>query len=270
MEGILYSTSLLLLSIIVLKIVFTEGRWVGQQFHWLWLSFVCVLVAGFRHNGVPVAFLTLVFLIPLYRKWCKPLLLSLVVFSGLWYFFQGPALDLLNVEKSYGTEKSIFIHHIAAHIINGGPLSVDEQVVANKIIPEGNWLYDCCSAISIRRAEGFSEVRNELIFKDIQRLALKLAVKEPGIEIAHQLCISSIVWEIPNHCGNKTLLPYTQSLWIRGNNLNLKENSLFPEFLPWLSKILMIQKDDSRYNALLSPSIYLFLTLYISFFTAFK
>ena len=108
------------------------------------------------------------------------------------------------------------------------------------------------------------------MYKEIKNLGLKLALKEPGVEIAHQLCISSIVWEIPNHCINKTLMPYTESQWVRGNDLYLKENSQFPYLVPWLSNILLIQKLDPFYNGLLSPSIYFFLTIFISLFAAIR
>jgi hypothetical protein len=269
-KDILYSTSLLLLSIIFLKIVFTSGGWLNRHSNWVWLGLVCVLVSSFRHNGIPVAFLSLIVLYFFYRWSWKNLLGGLVLLVGMWYLFQGPFLNLIHAEKPQEVEISIFIHHIAAHMNKGAPLSPDEQAIADEILPPGNWRYNCCTWLNIKNAQGFSDARNEVNFKDIQKLEWQLALKEPGVEIAHQLCISAIVWEIPNHCVNRTLLPASVKDWVRTNQLNLKEDSLIPGLLPWLSGILLAIQKEPNLNGLLSPSIFLFQVVFISIFTAIK
>ena len=89
-KDIPYSTSLFLLSLMILKIVFSQGKWLAKRSTWVWLALVSLCVASFRHNGLPIPFLTLPILILVYKKWWKPLVSSLVLFFALYLLIHGP------------------------------------------------------------------------------------------------------------------------------------------------------------------------------------
>ena len=43
---------------------------------------------------------------------------------------------MLNVDRNMGAKQQVFIHHIAAHMVNGGPLSPAEKRLAELIVPD--------------------------------------------------------------------------------------------------------------------------------------
>jgi hypothetical protein len=157
-----------------------------------------------------------------------------------------------------GAKQQLFVHHIAAHMVNGGPLSPGEQELAELIVPGSEWEYDCCSAVPTYTSPGYSEERNGENAEKLRTLFFRLLVKEPFVEINHQVCISSLVWEIPSRCKSVLFFPYDLSIF--------EKTSLLPELIPGFNKVLSSFRDDVRVNALVSPAIYLILGLYATFF----
>ena len=189
---------------------------------------------------------------------------SLVLFFALYLLIHGPLYDLLKVNRSVGSLQQIFVHHIAAHIVTGGPLTPQQQSVADKIIDPGQWKYDCCVNVPTMLSTGYSDYKNSQISDEINRLAFQLAINEPWIELSHQVCISSLVWELPGRCGAglNAFLPYSAKSWIQPkNNKVVYENSLLPFLLPFTSSLLIRMKGFSNLSLLIQPSLYLFLLL---------
>ena len=183
-KDIPYSTSLLLLSLMILKIVLTNGNWLEKRFTWVWLGLVSLCVASFRHNGFPVPIASLIALLIFYRKWWKYIVqaavMSLVVYGGI----HGPIYKALTVEQpTSGTFEHILMHHIAAHINTGQPLTPSEQSLADSIVPGSQWGYNCCSALSTSRTTGLFDEEKILPSIAIRKLFLELAAKEPGVEL---------------------------------------------------------------------------------------
>ncbi len=128
---------------------------------------------------------------------------SLGIFLGVWLLIQGPVYDYLKVDRNTGFKQQVFIHHIAAHVATGGPLTAEEANLASGILPLDQWDYDCCTNIPIWRQPAYSEPRFTEKAADIRKLFMGLAFKEPGVEFQHMVCVSSLIWELPNHCALK-------------------------------------------------------------------
>ena len=272
-KDIPYSTSLFLFSLMILKIIFSQGRWLSKRSTWVGLALVSLCIASFRHNGLPIPFLTFPILILVYKKWWKPLVSSLVLFFALYLLIHGPIYKLLKVNRSVGSLQQIFVHRIAAHIVTGEPLSPLQQSVADQIIDPGQWKYDCCVNVPTMQSNGYSNSRNFQNASQINRLFLQLAINEPWVEITHQVCISSLVWEFPGRCGAGTMafLPYNENSWIQPKyNKIVNENSQLPSLLPVITPFLTRMKGYSTESLLINPSIYLFMFLFSTVFAAYR
>ena len=270
-KDIAYSTCLLLFSLMILNIVLSKGAWLGRRFTWIWLVLVSLGIGLFRLNGLPVPLISLVLLGIVYRKNWKILGISLGTFISLWLLIQGPIYDFLRVDRNVGFKQQVFIHHIAAHVTTGDPLTAEETSLASRILPLDQWGYDCCTNIPIWRQPAYSEPRFTETADDIRRLFIDLVLKEPGVEIRHLVCVSSLVWELPNHCALKQeMVAAWQPSWIEPNNLGLKENSLLPTLITPLTKINAFASRQPWDVLFYSPAFFLYLGLYCTTLLAYR
>jgi len=269
-KDIPYSTCLLLMSLIILKVVFTDGQWLERKTTWIVLGIVSLFVASFRHNGFPIPVLTLPILALFYHPFWKSILFAGALFFGLYFLIHGPIYNFLSVDSNLGSKQQIFIHHIAAHVVTGGPLTQTENELARLIVPSGEWKYDCCSAVPTYQSPGYSESHNGEIAGNIQKLYLDLLLKEPFVDLQHQVCISSLVWEIPVRCGTVTFFPLDTNELANPDTRLINPNSLLPQLTYFLGGILFYMYSIPQFNALISPAIYLYMAILCTLFFSFR
>lgn len=270
-KDIPYSTCLLLLSLLTLKVVLSRGEWLARRAAWVWFALVSLGIAVFRLNGLPVPFVTLVVLAIVYRTHWKPILAALVVYLGLFALIQGPLYDQLKVDRMVGFKQLIFMHHIAAHVVTGGPLTAEEGAMAARVLPLDEWTYDCCTNIKIWRADSYDEKRFGAEADTIHRLLISLALKEPGVEWNHMVCVSSLIWELPSRCKLNHEAPPTGSpTWITPNDLGLRETSLLPALvmpLTWMQWWVNQSPQDILFY---TPAVFLYLGLFCTLLYVFR
>ncbi len=270
-KDIPYSTCLLLLSLMILKIVISRGEWLNRKFTWLWIVLVSLGISLFRLNGLPVPVVSLIVLALVYREQWKIVVFSLGIFLGAWLLIQGPFYDILKVDRNSGFKQQVFIHHIAAHVATGSPLTSTEAELASGIMPLDQWRYDCCTNIPIWLQPGYSEPRFSEKAADIRKLFIALAIKEPGVEIRHLVCVSSLVWELPSHCMlNQEVMTAGLPTWIESNALGLKENSLLPALIGPLTIIKGYASHKPWDLLFYTPALFLFLGIYCTALLAFR
>jgi hypothetical protein len=268
-KDILYSTSLLLFSLMILKIVFTKGKWLSQNTTWIWFGLVELCVASFRHNGLPIPILTILTLIFIYKKWWKKLASSLVLFLILFLFIHGPFYNILDVKRSDTAIVRVLDHHIAAHMINIDSLSVNQTNVINQMFDLKDFQYDCCnempSALSNRMAFSNPELR-KLVFQ----IYPKLALQEPGVEFNHQVCVTSFIWESPGRCSVSSFLPYSEKRWISTKHSQIQENSQLPFLINTLYGLIVLIQTNNYFLWIITPSIYLYLSVLFTGLLSFR
>ncbi len=270
-KDIPYSTCLLLMSLMFLKVVLSRGEWLKRKSTWLWLVLVSLGISLFRLNGLPVPVVSLIVLALVYREHWKRVTFSLGIFLGVWILIQGPIYDYLKVDRNTGFKQQVFIHHIAAHVATGGPLTTEEASLASGILPLDQWDYDCCTNIPIWRQPAYSEPRFTEKATDIRKLFMGLAFKEPGVEFRHMVCVSSLIWELPNHCALKQeKIANRQPTWIEPNDLGLKEKSLLPVLAAPLTMIKDFASRQPWDLFFYTPAVFLFLGLYCTVFFAYR
>jgi len=254
---------LLLLSLMVLKVVFSQGEWLEKKAVWFWFGLVGLGISAFRLNGLPVPLFTLIILAVIYRRQWKPLVGALILYLGLFVLIQGPVYDQLKVDRKEGFKQLIFLHHISAHIVSGGPLTPEEKDMTSRILPLDEWTYDCCTNIRIWYAESYSEQRFAQESDTILRLFLSLALKEPGVEAHHMVCVSSLIWELPSRCKlNHEDIPAGAINWITPNNVGLSEESQIPALVRPLTMLDWAANQAPLDIIFYTPALFLYLGLY--------
>ena len=211
LKDVPYSTAVLALSVIFLKVVRTRGSWLGSGWHWLLLGLVLGAITLFRINGLPVALGSLAILTIFYRRAWKKLLAALAAFTVLVALMYGPVYVLLKVthEPEFGSQ--LFLHHIAAHIKAETPLTPEQETYLGKLAPIEDWKYDCCLAnptvfAIFPNAEHVQDFSLPLLRQDIKkpaRIALDLFLKDPAVDLRHMVCQSQIVWSINSSCPDR-------------------------------------------------------------------
>ena len=270
-KDIPYSTSLFLLSLMILKVVLTNGAWLEKRFTWVWLGLVSLCVASFRHNGLPIPIVSLIALLIFYRKWWKKLIQATLLAVLLYGVIHEPFYKALGVgQRQLGFMQDIMLHHISAHINTGKSLTISEQVLADSILPPDQWKYNCCTALSIMHSPNYPGLSTTVQGPAIQKLFINLAIKEPFVELNHLKCVTSIVWRSPGYCGANTLLPYNSTLWIDPGAKENAENSLIPAFQQPLSDFLIELRTNPSLTILISPAVYFWFAIYATVIFSFR
>jgi hypothetical protein len=249
----IYSIFLFLFSLMVLSIIFSEGRWLLKTKNWIGLGIISLFVASIRHNGFPIPLLTLIILIIFYQKWWKPLLLSLLICFGLYWLIHGPVYQYLKVDSQYGYKQLVWEYKIAAHIDGGAPLNEYEQALLDKAFPGKKFDYNCCTILTTTRAVGYGKDPQA-----VQKLVVDLTLKEPLIEYQHLVCSSSMIWEVNNRCKTTTMEPSSTTRWIPDSKSDFHEESKLPVLASFLASVLIKINQDPKFFFFISPAFYFY------------
>jgi hypothetical protein len=260
-----YSLFLMLLSLIVLKLVFTDGKWINNWHNWVLFAFVMLGVSSFRHNGLPLAAIIPFLMMVIYRGFWRFFVLSLVLFFCIYYLIHVPVYHWLNVNPATGWKQQVWEHKIAAHYVNGDPFTLKEQSLYNKIFPGEELKYDCCN-ILVTTSQSRIIANPSATFN----LLLSLTLKEPKIEIKHQLCASSMIWEIPSRCQISMMMPRSEGYWVNKYIPYFKENSFLPFLAPFLARLLISLEKNPYLYFIINPSIFFYFGLFCIFFASLR
>lgn len=241
-KDIAYAISMVALFIIVLKLVFSQGLWLTQRFHWLALGLVAGCAALFRQNGLVVSAVIFMFSFWFFRYQWRKLLLAGGIFTLLYTGITGPLYDAMKVERvSSVLGDTILLHHFGAHVKTGTPLSDGERTYFDGLLPLSEWEYYCCTVNTIFFKPGFN--RPLFIENHDQQLkiALSLAMRNPQVELAHWSCSSSFIWQFITPCCHAHLSLYESQgelVWIEPNELGLEEQSVLPNLVQPMYRLL--------------------------------
>ena len=206
-KDIFYGLSFFALSLIVVKIVFSEGEALDGLATPILLGLLAALVALYRHNGPPAAFGTLILLLFAYPRHWQKMLLSLIIALTLWLVVLGPLASLLSVqrEKEKITSNRI-LHKISGHIHAGTKLTDEERQFLSQIpyfiTASRSLVYTCSSSLPIKY---YIRGKTGTLPKDfpaskqtkkLLRIYLSLTLRNPLVTIRSHLCASSWMWRI--------------------------------------------------------------------------
>ena len=264
-----YALAVMWLTVIAVKIYLNRGRW-AAGWGWVWLGFSAFLIAILRQNGIPVAFALLILLPFIYRKYWKQLTGSLLLCLALFLFMKGPVYTWLNVDRTKsGQSNLILLHHIAAHLDAGTPLTADEETYISSFLPIPDWNYYCCYVGTISYDNDFQRDRFLASSSENRTLALDLFLRDPWVDVEHTVCSGELTWRFnDNQCymksshGFNSWVPGEVS-WIVPNDAGLKEDSKFPALVtPYVDALRIFGFRDDFLVVYLRPAMYLYLAAF--------
>ena len=269
-KDIPYAISLLLLTVMILKIVLSEGKWARQKINWIWLGAAAFLVAIFRQNGSGVSALALIILPFVFRKYWKFYLGSLLVAVVLFVGVKGPLYSWMNADNAEtGQSNLIYLHHIAAHVEAGTDLSDQETDYLNQFKQIDGWEYWCCYVGTVSYDADFNRGAFIKNTQTNRKLAFDLFLRDPFVDLTHTLCSGELSWKFVN---NQCYIKSTHGLsswgegeedWVKRNGMDLTEASVFPNLLqPFVEWLRQFGFWDDKPVYYLRPAFWMYLSLF--------
>jgi hypothetical protein len=258
-RDVAFSISLLTISLMMLEIIITKGQWITSTRNQILFAFIISLAALFRHNGLLVAVGTIVILGICLRQFWRNTLITGVVFVGIYLAVTGPLYSALRVERvPTWFWQGAPVHHVAAVIADGTPLTADEQSFLNSVLPMDMWIknYNCANADSLVWVPEFN--RTQLIenVETFQHIWRQLILRNPSAVIRNQLCVTELVWNI---AATSELL--TVKTGVPDNALNLKNQSQLPQLRELLLQVLYWTWQPNVIQFVWRPALYLYLAV---------
>lgn len=199
-KDVLYSAFLLLFSVHVFNIIYSNGDWLRNK-----LSFAGILISSiglvfFRHNGFPVFLIVTLLLLIIYRDKFKYLLPLFITIVGLHFILTGPVFKALDVTPSDPNEAlSIPTQQIALIVIEDGEMTEEQRDYINEIFPLELWeeRYNPYNTNPIKFS--WEEYDREVIFEDFTHYVKTWASlwwNNPSIAFKAFFSHTSLVWQI--------------------------------------------------------------------------
>ena len=211
LKDVPYSTAFLVLSIMILKTIRSQGEWLYGRWHWIGLGASLGSIALLRINGLPVALGSILIILIFFHHAWKRVVAAAGVLLLLVAAIYGPVYSMLKVEHVPEFGASLFLNHIAAHLKGGTSLTLDQGSYLNQLAPIPSWGYNCCGDNSTKyslfpNARNVQNFDHPLLRQDLNKpvwIALDLFSRNPGVDIRHMVCASQIVWSINSSCPDR-------------------------------------------------------------------
>ena len=263
-KDIPFTCAMLGLFTVVLRSVRSEGHWLRSAPGMVALWSALALVSLFRHNGAPVAGLFLVIMLIVWRRVCFRQLLRVGVNWLLFFIIvTGPVYRLIGVfpmAKFFALQN--VMHQIGAMISKDVIRSSSELDYLASIQPLESWLryYDCYSLNGLVYNENVRHQFMESNGDPILGIWLRSIMRDPEVFLAHQKCVTSMLWQIKEPSGRHGRL-YTTERGIVENDLGLKARSLLPQLRAFISQAVDWSLDPRLIWFLWRPAIYFYALL---------
>lgn len=240
-KDIPYSAAMLVLSVCLLEIVASNGRWFAYRNNCLVLIGTLTLISLFRHNGLLPAFLTPLVCLALYRYQWRNIMLCLIVAISCHTLVRGPLYSYLDVHRS-------------------NPLAYIAAKLEKKVL------------LALETKDFFAEEKKGLNSPQGKEDEQQQSV---GEKLAHSVQLrlnsSSLLWRVKPLQGYYGRVDYV-NLWsqkkqdeawrvryISGNTLGFSEQPLIPA----LSRQVYLFFEKTKYHPLLfwmwRPAVFLYI-----------
>lgn len=204
-KDIPYSISILLLSIVLLNIITSDGKWILSKKNKIITITTLILVSLLRHNGLPVGIISYFSLILITINQKKIILKTGIIFLLLTVIIKIPIYNSLKVVKSPKYLKDLMILQVIAPSVINDNLDNSENEYLNSIYPIDIWKkkYDPCSTNYITFSNYFNR---EIINKnqlDFYKKSSKIIFKHPKESIIAILNMNSTILKLnnPKYCN---------------------------------------------------------------------
>jgi hypothetical protein len=260
-KDIPYTSAMLGLFMVVLRMVRTEGRWLQTAPGMVTLWLVLLLVSLFRHNGVLMVGLFLVFMLIVWRTVCfKQLLRVSVRWILVFIIITVPVYRLIGVApmaKFFARQN--LMHQIGAMIHHGVIESRSDLSFLALIQPIDGWVkyYNCYSLNVLVYNEHVQHQFLESHADQLVDIWKRSILRHLDVVWEHQKCVTSLLWQITEPQSREGRL-YTTELKIVENDFNLQTQSLWPRVHDIIYYVVNLSHSPNLIWFLWRPAFYLY------------
>ena len=258
-KDIPYSVSILALSYLLLRAAVTQGRWLETRTAWLVLGVTAVLAALFRHNGVPVAVASLLFILVFSRRHWKPVVAAVAVLLVLFYVITGPVYRMVGVTTPPTAlgEAAASLYNSAATADPGSP--EDEFLLRLDPLSDDWQCAHVYGSLQEARRAGAAADQPE----NVSQKAVNLLEHAPSLLAYDYRCNRSLIWIVWDPNG-ELRNPSHAEYGIDANAYGLRSASLIPPLQQSLANFVRATAYDPSVNWLVwRPALYLYLFLLV-------
>ncbi|WP_377918079.1 DUF6020 family protein [Bacillus songklensis] len=258
----LYSSFLLLFCICIFNLVTTEGKWLKSMPHTVLFTVAILGTIFFRHNGFPVFIVTMFFLIWVYLKKTKSLLLLALTVACFYLVFTRPVYHYLQVKPSSASEAlAIPMQQFAMVINENGKLKESQTNYLQTIMPLSLWKENY-NPYWVDKLKFAKEYNPDAMLENPEKF-LKMwggiGLQNPDLYIKAFLKQTSIVWQIPQE--GYTFYFVTNTV---PNQFGVENKSLNKNLTEMLNSVLVYTRDHMK-EMIWRPATYNILTLFFMF-----
>jgi len=267
-KDILYGDFILLLTIQIFNLIQSDGEWIKNKVNSTILGLTLANILLLRHNGFPVAIISLLALFFNYKFYKKYFFRSTLIFIISVIVIKIPIFFLFNVDtsnsQSYGV---VFIHPIAAHVDQGTKFTDKEKEFLNELYPLDNpWSYSCHDATKLfYKGFNFKPVNENPSY--LAKMLITKTITNPLTTIRHFICLSSFTWNIFQNedVHLETVLfdsfdPVTHPDWIKYKEIT-SSNSIIPELKKIITDLGNFLLKVDKYKLTWRPALYMYIFL---------
>ncbi len=270
-KDILYSYNVLLLAILILNIVRSDGGWILKPTHFILLGSTLAGIWLFRFNGFPVVLSGMIILVIIYKKYFRHFAYSSMITLMIILFVLGPMYTIFKVDKSFSQNYGLaFLNPIVSYVKSKAylaSLSENEKQYLKNIYPlDRPWNYSCYDATVFYYEDTniYPLIRDPLT---MVKIFTHLAIRDPKIMLNHFLCLSSFVWQLnqPDNVYLETILFDNYNLdqkpsWLVYKDV-INQSSLLPEVRGLIKRVVEAEWHRDSHMILWRPAIYMYLFL---------
>ncbi len=270
-KDIPYSMSILWLTLLLLEVISSKGRWLAASWrNMVLLGIASFCVSIFRHNGPPIALGTLLALGFVYRAFWKRVAMVFLIAVTIYGAVSGPLYSVLGVKRLSNVYKyQVIVHQVAATVAAGTPLAPEEVQVLDGIMPVEQWKsrYSCARVTSLISNSPLNEEKLEKGGSSLGRLWPSLFLRNPGAIVNHVLCSGGLVWNV----SPSQLYLYTIAGGIEEpNEFRLSTSPKLPRLHHILGVFVKLTQERKLIWLVWRPAIYLYGTVLLAALAAFR
>ncbi|MFC0525286.1 DUF6020 family protein [Pontibacillus salicampi] len=201
LKDVLYSGSILFVTIVLFNIVATRGKWLTSVGHQFIFGLSMFGMVAFRHNGVYIVYVVLFLLCVCYYKYMIRILLPMAVVLFLFYYISGPVYEEIGVSEKNPNEKlGIPQQQIANVLVQNGKITDEQKAYIHDIMPIEKWkeYYNPTYTDPIKFAKSYN---SDVIFEEgdpstFYKTWLSIVAENPYLATEAFLKQTSLVWQM--------------------------------------------------------------------------
>lgn len=197
-KDILFSTSVMFLTIVLFNIVSTNGKWLNKPSSYLIFFLASAGMVFFRHNGFAAFVATIVIFFAIYRlKLTKMYIIALIIIA-LHFIITGPVYKYFKVVPSDPNEAySVPIQQIGSVIAYNGNITKQQLEFYNNVLPIAEWKkYDPLYADALKGNPKYNRSFLYAHKSQFFKYWLELCKQNPKITIRSYATLTSLIWRI--------------------------------------------------------------------------